>query len=227
MLRTLSIVSTGQDGADLANPSQLAVAIRDYLLALPVKGGERVFEAQMARELGVGRPLVREACRILEDEGLLTYTLHRGYALRVLTREEVRRLLEFRLILEEAAFVSATTSEKREAIVEMVRGAYDHIESVSNSGDPAQQISADLAFHRIVIAEMGNPWLLQSFDRMSTQLRYAIRLMGRSLREFKIYGPSHEKLVSCLEEGNPERTRAEIRRHINMFLPGLLDRLQP
>ncbi|MGI4748706.1 MAG: GntR family transcriptional regulator [Janthinobacterium lividum] len=222
MLRTLSIAKPEQ--AD--SPAQLAVLIRDHLLALPVKGGERIFEAQMARDLDVGRPLLREACRILEEEGLLTYVQNRGYALRVLTARDVSQLIEFRMILEEAAFVSAALSDDRVTIVQKLREAFHEIERISGVGDTAQQISADLAFHRVVVAAADNPWLLQSFDRMGTVLRYAIRLMGRPLRNFKIDVSSHRALVTCLAEGDPERMRAEMRSHINLFVPDLVERLE-
>lgn len=227
MVRTLGLGDAlAENGSMTVTADELAVKIRDYLVALPLKGGERIFEAQIAREVGVNRPLVREACRVLEGEGLLVYTQNKGYALRTLTREEVLHLVEFRILLEEAAFTSVTSQPDRTAVIEQLRAAYQRMEIACLIEDPARQISADLAFHRVVIEYMGNPWILQSFDRMSTQFRFAIRLMSRSLSDFKIYAPSHQVLIDRVAEGDPQRAREEINKHIRMFIPSLMKRIK-
>ncbi len=226
MLRTVGISGLReQDGQELT-VEDLAVLIRDQLVTWPLRGGERIFEAQIARDMEVSRPLVREACRVLESEGLLVYTQNKGFALKRLTREEVLHLVEFRIILEEAAFVAAASLEDRTEVVDQMRKAYQGIEMACITEDPARQISADVAFHRVVIEHTGNPWILHSFDRMSTQFRYAIRLMSRSLNDFKVYAPSHIVLIDYVEQGNAQLAREEINRHIRMFLPNLLKRIK-
>ncbi|WP_179141521.1 GntR family transcriptional regulator [Primorskyibacter flagellatus] len=212
--------------AESLTTAELSAAIRDYLLELPLQGGERIFESQLAKQINAGRQQVREACRMLESEGLLFYTPNRGYSMRVLTGAEVRQLLEFRCVIEGAAFASLADRADRNEALKVLRKAYVAIEESANIDDPAQQISADLSFHRIVVEMAGNNWLLQSFDRMSTQMRYAIRLMSRNLSDFKIYGKSHNALLGSIEEGDASKARAAIEEHILMFLPTLLQRIK-
>ena len=226
MLRTLALAHTRlEDSAPIQTAEDLAVTLRDYLVSLPLKGGERLYEAAMAKELGVSRPLVREACRVLEGEGILTYTPNKGYSLRTLSRQEVLHLIEFRVLLEEAAFAAAASQPNRTPLIAQLNAACAEMEEHSSKEDTAAQISADLAFHRLVVETTGNPWLIESFDRMSTQFRYAIRLMSRSPRDFKIYAPSHDVLIDCIAGGNEQQAREEIRRHIRMFIPSLMRRM--
>lgn len=226
MLRTLGIdASERSDRQELA-ADDLAVLIRDQLVTMPLRGGERIFETLIARDMNASRTMVREACRLLESEGLLVFTPNKGFSLKTLTRQEVIDLIEFRIILEEAAFFTVTSRENREGVVRDMRNAYETMERACETGNPAQQISADLAFHRVVIEHMGNPWIQDSFDRMSTLFRYAIRLMSRSLSDFKIYAPSHEILIEHIEKGDASVAQKEINRHVRMFLPSLLKRIK-
>jgi len=226
MLRTVGINGPRDQIGQEIKVDDLAIMIRDQIVTLPLRGGERIFEAQIARDMEVGRPIVREACRVLENEGLLIYTQNKGFSLKRLTREEVLNLVEFRIILEEAAFSAAASMENRDEVVEQMRKAYQGIEMAGITEDPARQISADLALHRVVIEHTGNPWILHSFDRISTQFRYAIRLMSRSINEFKVHAPSHLVLIDYVEQGEPQLAREEINRHIRMFLPTLLKRIK-
>lgn len=225
MLRTVRLLNKSRIDPDLTLP-EIAVTIREYLLSLPIMSGARIFEAHIARESGFSRPVVRDACRILENEGLLTYTTNKGYSLRQLKPQEVRQLVEFRMILEEAAFVFAASQRDRQRVSQRMRTAYDDIKQLSGSEDAVKQISADLAFHRVVIEEMDNSWVLQSFDRMTTQLLYIMRLLNLSTSDFKVYGPSHEMLIKWIENGDHERVRSSIRKHIDTFVPTLLKRVK-
>src|SRR3546814_269767 len=129
MLRTIGIGGQIENDGQELTADDLAVMVRDQLVTLPLKGGERLFETQIARDMDVSRPLVREACRILESEGLLVYTQNKGFSLKTLTRQQVLDLVEFRIILEEAAFGAVASMEKREAVVEQMHRAYKGIET--------------------------------------------------------------------------------------------------
>jgi len=225
MFRTLAIPQSLDTPGTINTVENLAVTLRDYLVSLPVKGGERLYEANIAKELGVSRPMVRDACRVLEGEGLLVYTPNKGYSLRPLTRTEILHLVEFRVLLEEAAFGAAARKADRSELIENLHRACDEMEERSAKDDTAGQISADLAFHRLVVESTSNPWLIESFDRMSTQFRYAIRLMSRSQQDFKIYAPSHDVLIACIAKGDETNARTEIRRHISAFIPSLVRRM--
>src|SRR3546814_9182930 len=94
MLRTIGIGGQIENDGQELTADDLAVMVRDQLVTLPLKGGERLFETQIARDMDVSRPLVREACRILESEGLLVYTQNKGFSLKTLTRQQVLDLVE-------------------------------------------------------------------------------------------------------------------------------------
>src|SRR5690242_21304389 len=61
---------------------------------------ERLIEADVARELGVGRSAVRTALARLEHEGLIEHERHRGARVRLIDEREAVEILETRAVLE-------------------------------------------------------------------------------------------------------------------------------
>lgn len=226
MIRTIRLDSITDIKSENLNVADLSAALRDYLLELPLQGGERIFETQIAKQINVSRQQVREACRNLESEGMLVYTPNRGYSMRILTEREVQQLISFRCVIECAAFAEIAEHKDKTQVIKELRKAYAEIDSAIHTDNAAQQITADLAFHRVIVEMTDNEWLLQAFDRASTQMRYAIRLMSRNLSDFKIYGQSHETLIEYIERGNADEAQKAVREHIKMFLPTLLKRVK-
>jgi DNA-binding GntR family transcriptional regulator len=79
----------------------------DALRALIVRGelrpGQRVNQEDLAAQLGLSVAPVREALRVLESEGQLTYLPRRGYFVTELRFADLQEIYELRAILEERA----------------------------------------------------------------------------------------------------------------------------
>lgn len=80
-------------------PRPLSLTVADNLRAMVLRGefapGERMQEVALAGRMQVSRTPVREALRILAEDGLLVYSPNRGYAVKRFTREEI--LVAFRV----------------------------------------------------------------------------------------------------------------------------------
>ena len=64
-----------------APPSMSALAaeaLRQMVLTGELRPGDRVIENRLTEELGVSRPPLREAMRVLEQEGLIVQTPRKG-----------------------------------------------------------------------------------------------------------------------------------------------------
>jgi DNA-binding GntR family transcriptional regulator len=75
-------------------PEQIANMLADKIIRLDLKPGERIYEAKMARDLGVSQSPIREALRILEKNGLVEIIPRRGTAVSVLTRTYIEWLYD-------------------------------------------------------------------------------------------------------------------------------------
>ncbi|MDW5598423.1 GntR family transcriptional regulator [Conexibacter stalactiti] len=88
--------------------STVVEAITADISARRVRPGERIVEAELARRFETSRGPVREALRHLAAQGLLEEHERRGWAVRRMSRDDVRELYQVREALEgQAAALAA------------------------------------------------------------------------------------------------------------------------
>ena len=92
--------------------ASIAKFLRNAMISGHYKPGDKLREKDICEELNVSRTPFREAFRILQSEGLLTYSSHQGVMVTPVSLEDIENLWEIRFALE----VMAT---------EQSRGQYD------------------------------------------------------------------------------------------------------
>jgi DNA-binding GntR family transcriptional regulator len=85
-----------------------AQAIRDAVLTGALKPGERLIEEKLAHSLGIGQPTLREALKELEYQGFVRTSRKRGTYVLSFTQDDLRKILEVRIVLEALAIECAT-----------------------------------------------------------------------------------------------------------------------
>jgi DNA-binding GntR family transcriptional regulator len=79
---------------------QVAEKLRHAITEGRFLGGDRLIERVLCEQFGVGRPLLREAIRQLEAEGLIIVVPHRGPIVRHLTLEDAADIIDCCMELE-------------------------------------------------------------------------------------------------------------------------------
>ena len=82
--------------------------LREAILKGELKPGERLMELQLASKLGVSRTPIREAIRMLEQEGLAVTIPRRGAEVARMTEKDMEDVLQIRAALDELAVQLAT-----------------------------------------------------------------------------------------------------------------------
>lgn len=82
---------------------QAADAIRELIAAGHVTGGDRLVESRLAGQLGVSRGPVRDALRLLTQEGLVRDEPRRGTFVVRLTEQDIVDVYDLRIAVETAA----------------------------------------------------------------------------------------------------------------------------
>ena len=86
---------------------QLAVGrLRRDILSGRSDPGERLVEEQLTRRLGISRAPLREAMRLLAQQGLVEHIPRRGARVATLSDDDVRELYEVRDVMERHAVAS-------------------------------------------------------------------------------------------------------------------------
>lgn len=187
--------------------------LRTAILKGDLKPGERLMELQLASKLGVSRTPIREAIRMLEQEGLARTIPRKGAEVAGMTEKDMEDVLQIRCVLEElAARLSCqniTDEEMRELKIAMVA-----FEEKTREGNVVELAKADVTFHDIIYRAADNPKLLVLLNNLREQMyRYRTEYM-KDDRIHPVLIREHKEMVKALESKDQELVAREVRQHL-------------
>jgi DNA-binding GntR family transcriptional regulator len=152
-------------------------------------------DAAIAEEFGVSRNTVREALRLLRNDGLVVHQLNKGVIVRSITAEDVRDIYVVRRTLELRAIddSSVASNELLAALPEAVAES----EAAAERGVWRDVGTASLELHRRVVALLASPSLDQFFSTVLARLRLAFTTM-KSEEEFQAPWIERDREISEL-----------------------------
>lgn len=177
--------------------------LRSAILRGDLKPGERLMELQLASKLGVSRTPIREAIRMLEQEGLAITIPRRGAEVAKMTEKDMGDTLQIRRALEELAVVLVCDKITEEDVVEL-KEAMNNFEEMTKQDNVVELAKADVALHETVYRIADNPKLVQLLGDIREQMfRYrAEYLKDRSI--YPILIQEHRDMVDALEKRNKD-----------------------
>jgi DNA-binding GntR family transcriptional regulator len=199
--------------ADTDLVGQVARILTQAIMKGQMLPGSKVVEAGVARELGVSRAPVREAARLLEQQGLLVSHPRRGFFVRKLEPADIDEIYDLRICVECHAGVLAAKN-LTPANRDMLRRQIDVLHETAALDDHARQVEEDYRFHRMICEIAGSKRLLRLFDDLASELRMTIGLIGRLYDDPHRIAQTHEALLEVLEQGHPDIITARIDYHI-------------
>ncbi|SDI41140.1 GntR family transcriptional regulator [Alloyangia pacifica] len=178
--------------------------------------GARLSESVVARELGVSRAPVREAARLLENSGLVTYRANRGFFVRETSTQALNDLYELRMVIETAAAQRVLKHGLTETI-DRLSAQIDVLHEVAAQGaDMLTQVEADMEFHRLLCAGSGNPKFLHVFEQIAAETEFSIMVIGRLYDNPHKIAETHEPIVNAMRRGDEAATCDALRYHIGV-----------
>ncbi|HYP55335.1 MAG TPA: GntR family transcriptional regulator [Solirubrobacterales bacterium] len=194
-----------------STPSQITDALEDEILDGALKPGERLREAKLAEAFSVSRNSVREALRVLERKGLVRHVPHRGAEVIKLTEGDVDDLFRVRAVLERQGLASVDGAEARTLLIEEVEG----IEAAAREGDTAALLEHDLAFHRILVQQIGSRRFNELYVTLQRELRLAL-LQLDSFDPTMAQVEEHREIVEAVQAGQVEKADKLLTRHLDV-----------
>jgi DNA-binding GntR family transcriptional regulator len=194
---------------------QAAEAIVAGVAAGALMPGQRLVESDLASLLDMSRVPLREALRILEAQGIVESTPHKGKRITEFDEEKIDNICEARIALERIALRDAAEAYRRnpQRLVEL-----DRIIAMMDQAARRQSWldinKADLAFHREFCVVSGNAVVLTLWDALA---RHVLIVFGQEIRNEKdaaIMAPDHRRLRKLLAKGDVEGLWDEIERHV-------------
>ena len=137
-------------------------ALKDAFFAGELKPGDAIVERDLARQMKVGTPVVREALISLQGQGFVRRVTNTGTFVTQFTVDEVRQLYTLRVELEVLALQWARPRVTENDLKEFSRQIAKVVEA-GERGDRRQFLELDYAFHKQCWALSGmltlpRPW---------------------------------------------------------------------
>jgi len=182
-------------------------------------------EAELCKQYGASRSVLREAVKMLTAKGLLGARPRQGTWVQpeanwnLLDPDVLRWLLErkfsyslliefaqIRLAVEPQAAALAAKSANSEKKAE-IRLAVERMIAAENGDD--DPLESDIAFHTAILRASGNRFYAQLPEMISTALRFSIRMTNRQKGVRLASVEDHEKVCNAIMAG--EASKAESR----------------
>ena len=203
--------------AQFGDKQAIAQRIRHMILAAitarDLPPGSRLIETELGQQLSVSRTPLREAMAGLKADGILNHD-DDGIRVRQLDWSAVNNLYEMRATLEGMA---ASQAAKRASIAEKkVIDAINQEENqmIHQGAEPDQLARINSKFHASILAAAGNPFLKESYDRLS-RLLILLGVTAYSLPE-RVHDiqQEHNAINTALQNSDPEAAEDAMKTHL-------------
>ncbi len=174
--------------------------------------GTRLIERDLAADFGVSRLPVREALRMLRQEGLIEDRLPKGSVVCGLSKKDVRDLFAVRHALEVLACRLAAHNATSEDL-NRLEALLDQAAEALARGSVMEAHRANNSFHDLITQIADNDFLRSALEplqgRMHRLFRYVTDL-GELIQE-------HRDLLAAIASGDPDRAASQSVHHIDKY----------
>lgn len=197
--------------------------LKEAIVSLKLKPGERLKVADLARELGISATPMREGLSRLEREGFVEIFPFRGAFVSEINGQSVVEIFELRALLEASAVRKAATTfssadlKKGKAVLDEMREAFE-----ANDIDLYLSLAQD--FHETFINKCGNQTMIGVLRSFNGHLERMRKTVVRSSESIPPYLEDYRRIYRGLKNRNPEEAEKALLAHLDRVKKALLRR---
>ena len=195
---------------------QLANSLRMKIVSGKLTSNQKLSENLIAGEYGSSRAPVREALRILENEGLVFLT-KQGVVVKGLTEEDLRAFYDVRFMLETFAFTHIQPEIVRD-LADQLDVFTDRMELAVMHRDYQEFSIQDMYFHDLVFQKIQHRYVKLFWNNIK-YLSQAINYVGTRKRIEQDEcldlesARDHGNIAKALREGDHDKLRKALVQH--------------
>lgn len=206
--------------------------IRERILSGEYSSGTLLSAKDLAEEIGVSRTPVRDALRVLEQEGLVVLTPRQEARVKSLTYEEFRDLCELRMALE-CHFATLAAERRTSEELEVMKESLDTMRELARQLEEefSPEIQApilgrlarqDIRFHTAVADAARNKLLREELQRFQVMARIVTArsdgrggLLPNPFRNIPMdVWRSHQQIYDAIRLSKREAARKAMEQHL-------------
>lgn len=195
--------------ADLGD--ELADELRRQIIAGRYAPGERLSEAEVSAAHGVSRNTLREAFRMLGEQGLLQRVPNRGVSVASPTTISVIDIYRVRRVLECAVLAAADPLHPG---IAAMRIAVTEGAAAIERRDWVAVGTTNMAFHLAIVSLADSPRLLRTYRNLAAELRLAFLKIDDPELLHRPFVERNDEIVRQVEAGDRAAAVAALDRYL-------------
>jgi len=190
-------------------------ALKDAFFRGDLKPGDAIIERDLARQMKVGTPVVREALISLQGQGFVRRIANTGTYVSKFEADEIVQLYNLRVELELLAFRWARPRVTESDLVRLEQLVGDVVEA-GQHGDRREFLERDFKFHRECWKLSGNTFLADTLERLMAPL-FAFVVMASGVPLTASMAREHYELIRALRETEEPEFSSVVRKVLSGF----------
>lgn len=187
-------------------------SLEDAILNGEMEPGERINETAIAEKYGVSRGPVREACRRLEEAGLVDFIVNRGVFVKNLPFEDAVEIYQIRAVM--FAFAGRILAQRiTNEQIDHLSGLVDEMEAALARNDANTYCKRNLDFHASLVQFTGYRRLVRLYESLNKELHVMRRRGLDDASNRQASCREHRAIVDELKGGDPARIAKVMRTH--------------
>ena len=190
--------------------------MRERIVTLRLPPGTLLREDELMRDLGIGRPPLREAVKRLALENLVAVQPRSGTFVTSVDAADIVHISEVRAALEaEAAALAARRMDDGQRAV--AKAMLEQVRALERAAEADALMHLDESIHRLVWEGSHNPYLVETLERyfvLSLRVWYVVldRVPGLGAAVF-----DQANLLEAILERDAGRAHSLMREHVLAF----------
>ena len=202
--------------------------LRELIITGELAPGQKLNEMEISSKLGISRPPLREAFRVLENEHLVISIPRKGCYVTEVSMENCQHIYEAREMIECYAIELLKAQNVRDlpevasalasASPDLPHHAYDNQGEIKGSPNPFPD------FHIKLVESTGNFWVIHFYNAISSNLaRYQYMCFVPGILA-KVQ-EEHQHILDFIKRGDYDQAKDLLRSHINSFFKVIENRI--
>lgn len=243
MIRPTDIKGAGSLSTDLVQQA-VATLVHDIASGTFGAGSALPPESDLARHLGVSRPTMREAVKVLASRGVLRVVHGRGTFVQpqsewtdlpTLVHAQSRdlsprvlglKLTEIRRMIEVGASGLAATHRTAEDLIAM-KTQLDRFDQADETADVTRIVAADLGFHNAILAASGNPFIGAVLQPIAGELLVSRTETSKDPDIRSRAQRHHKRIYAAIMAGDVPKAKNAMRAHMTQTKHDIESYLEP
>ncbi len=196
---------------------QILKTLRERILNWHYPPGRHLGEQVLCEEFSSSRIPVREALRVLAEQGLVDQVPNQGCYVKQPDVDGIHQLYDYRLALELFTIERAASAGISDELVARTRAKWQPLLSIRADApvDGMELVKADEAFHLGFAREIGNPYIIEALEDINERLRFVRLVVITTPHRVQATAGEHLAVLEAVVKKNPEAARKALRLNIS------------